>query len=64
MDYRQLIPWRLLEQHLQETILQVQGEFENVSDPYNLYRLQGDLSRLRKLLNLPGTLEVKYSKEE
>lgn len=57
------IPWTTLEQHLQDSIQQVVGQLVEASDVQRVWELKGELRRLKLLLNLPGTLSVKYDKE-
>lgn len=56
--YASNIPWSVLQKHLQRTIRALYAELEKATETAEVYRLQGEIRRLKKLLNLPGTLEV------
>jgi len=62
-NFNATIPWPLLDRHLRDCVEQVRTELESATDTMTLWKKQGELERLRKLLNLPGTLTIKFETE-
>ena len=57
--FEKLIPWHILNEHLEDKISEARAKSDTL-DGVELYRAQGRILQLKEMLNLPGTLWVKY----
>lgn len=57
-NYREVIPWYKLRQHLEQQLRDLDSKLRRSQDDNETHRLQGRASVLEDLLNLPETLEI------